>query len=91
MADRAAAGASSSRLREGGKGEAGMESQDHRVRVLMHLVGQTRAYLQQLDGARTELNALHAPDLDHVMKAVEGAKAVVAAVDSIATRKLRDA
>ena len=68
-----------------------MESQDHRVRVLMHLVGQTRAYLQQLDGARAELNALHAPDLDHVMKAVEGAKAVVAAVDSIATRELRDA
>ena len=68
-----------------------MESPDHRVRVLMHLVGQTRAYLQQLDGARAELHALHAPDLEHVMKAVDGAKTVVAAVDSIATRKLRDA
>ena len=68
-----------------------MESSDHRVRVLTHLVGQTRAYLQQLDGARAELVALHAPDLEHVMRAVEGAKAVVAAVDSIATGKLRDA
>jgi hypothetical protein len=68
-----------------------MERPDHRVRVLIHLVGQTRAYLQQLDGARAELNALHAPDLEHVMKAVEGAKVVVAVVDSIATRKLRDA
>jgi hypothetical protein len=67
-----------------------MESPDRRVRVLMHLVGQTRAYLQQLDGARAELKAMRAPDLEHVMRAVEGAKAVVAAVDSIATRKLRD-
>jgi hypothetical protein len=68
-----------------------MEGTDHRVRVLTHLVGQTRAYLQQLDGARIELNALRAPDLELVMKAVEGAKAVVARVDSVATRKLRDA
>jgi hypothetical protein len=68
-----------------------MESQDHRVRVLTHLVGQTRAYLQQLDGAGAELHALHAPDLELVMRAVEGAKAVVATVDSIASRKLRDA
>jgi hypothetical protein len=67
-----------------------MESPEHRVRVLMHLVGQTRAYLQQLDGARVELKALHAPDLELVMKAVEGAKAVVATVDSVATRKLRE-
>lgn len=68
-----------------------MECSDHRVRVLTHLVGQTRAYLQQLDGAKTELNALHSPDLELVMKAVDGAKAVVATVDSVATRKLRDA
>lgn len=68
-----------------------MESPDHLARVLTHLVGQSRAYLQQLDGARSELDELHAPDLDVVMKAVESATAVVAAVDAIATRKLRDA
>jgi len=67
-----------------------MECSDRRVRVLTHLVGQTRAYLQQLDGAGTELTALDAPDLALVMKAVEGAKAIVAEVDSVATRKLRD-
>lgn len=67
-----------------------MDCSDRRVRVLTHLVGQTRAYLQQLDGAGTELTALDAPDLALVMEAVEGAKAIVGEVDSVATRKLRD-
>lgn len=68
-----------------------MESPDHLARVLTHLVGQSRAYLQQLDGARVELCELHVPDVDLVVMAVESATSVVAAVDEIATRRLRDA
>ena len=68
-----------------------MESADDRARVLTHLVGQSRAYLRQLDDARAELIELHAPDLDLVVKAMDGATVLVAAIDTIATGKLRDA
>jgi hypothetical protein len=61
-----------------------------RSRALTHLVGQSRAYLQQLKGARDELAELRQPDLDAVLKAVEGAVAIVSAVNSIGSRKLRE-
>lgn len=67
-----------------------MEGPDERTRVLTHLVGRSRAYLLQLDDAKAGLAGLRTPDLELVLVAVEGAVAAVAAVDSIATSKLRD-
>lgn len=60
------------------------------VRSLTHLVGESRAYLLQLKGARDELAELREPDLDSVLKAVESAIVVVSSVNSIGSHRLRE-
>jgi hypothetical protein len=74
-----------------------VDSAEHRIlagevrtRALTYLVGQSRAYLQQLEGAREELAELREPDIDPVLKAVERAIKVVSAVNSIGSHMLRE-
>jgi hypothetical protein len=62
---------------------------DTRTIALGHLVGQSRAYLQQLDMAKAELEELKAPDLSTVLQAIDGAVTSVQALNLTATEKLR--
>jgi hypothetical protein len=70
--------------------EHGILTDEVRSRALMHLVGQSRAYLRQLEDARDELAGLREPDLNPVLKAIEGAMATVSTVNSAGSRKLRE-
>ena len=70
--------------------EHGILTGEVRSRALTHLVGQSRAYLQQLEDARDELAGLREPDLDPVLKAIEGAMATVSTVNSVGSRRLRE-
>ncbi len=63
---------------------------NERTTALTYLVGQSRAYLQQLELARRELGVLDHADLGLVLRAVDAAEVAVKAVDSIGTEKLRE-
>ncbi len=62
---------------------------NERATALTYLVGQSRAYLQQLELARRELGDLKAADLQLILQAVDAAEVAVKAINSIGTEKLR--
>jgi hypothetical protein len=65
-----------------------MEDSRH-SRALTHLVGQSRAYLQQLELAKRELRQANGHDLVGLLQAMDAAEAAVLAVNTLGTPKLR--
>jgi hypothetical protein len=62
---------------------------DRRSRALTYLVGDARAYLQQLDLAHAELAELHDYHLTPLLEALVQAHALVGEVNSRGTATLR--
>ena len=64
---------------------------ERRMRALTHLVGQARAYAQQLEQQAGELRAAHNEDDDLLLTVVDCIRGMVAVADRLATDLLRAA
>jgi hypothetical protein len=62
---------------------------DVRSTALTHLVGDSRAYLQQLDLTARELHEVREPDLGVVVDAVARARAAVQEAERLGCQRLR--
>lgn len=66
-----------------------VQRRDERSVALTYLVGQSRAFLQQLDLSRLELGALADGELAPLIEAVARAEAAVRVAERLGTERLR--
>ena len=67
-----------------------MAARNVRSQALTHLVGDTRAFIQQIDGAMSDLTQLRDPGLELIIKALSELSPKLKVLDDLGTAKLKE-